>query len=244
MGARVYDPSLLRFLTPDLPEYLDPMVRYGLNPYCYCLDDPLSYLDPIGRSPEWWNPATWDWSEIGKGIGLVLLGAGAIAAGIVTLPFGGWAAVLGGATILAGGGPTVFGLADTWEGMSGYNGLKETVFAGDQQAYDIAENIFMWAAIAGTIACGLYGLTHTSVVERSLPSHSNPHSAVFKWKHRTLGYYDSNGVFRYSVSFFNNQGLPNHAFIHWHLESPLVHWHSDAINNVFEFLWYLFGGLF
>ena len=51
MGARVYDPSLMRFLTPDLPEYLDPMVRYGLNPYCYCHNDPLMYVDPTGNMP-------------------------------------------------------------------------------------------------------------------------------------------------------------------------------------------------
>ena len=50
MGARVYDPSLMRFLTPDYPDCLDPMARYGLNPYCYCHNDPLSYSDPTGHS--------------------------------------------------------------------------------------------------------------------------------------------------------------------------------------------------
>lgn len=49
MGARVRDPFLMGFLTPDLPEYLDPMARYGLNPYCYCYNDPTTYMNPSGH---------------------------------------------------------------------------------------------------------------------------------------------------------------------------------------------------
>ena len=40
------------------------------------------------------------------------------------------------------------------------------------------------------------------------------------------------------------QDVPGHALIHWHLENPLSHWHGGPINNVFEFLWHLFGGFF
>ena len=239
LGRRHYDPFALRFLEPDGIPYLDPSVPGGANPYLYCLNDPVTYVDQTGQDPVWWNPATWDWEAIGKGVGLVLLGVGAIVAGIATLPFGGWAAVIGGITLLAGGGTVVFGLADTWEGMSGYNGLRETVFMGNQQAYDLAENVFKWTVIVGTVACGIYGLTHTTVAARSVPSHSRSNGGVWDAKHRLLGYYGKDGSLRYSIHLTNHGKPATHAFFHWHFEMP----HTAPINNAFEFLWHLFGGM-
>ncbi len=104
MGARVYDPSIMRLMTPDYPEYLDPRVRHGLNPYCYCFNDPLSYTDPTGNAPEW----------------LYWLGGGLIIAGAIalTIATGGAAwPVLAGAGIGAASG-TFFGGADFSNGFS------------------------------------------------------------------------------------------------------------------------------
>ena len=46
-GARYYDPEIGRFITPDpgQPDLNDPQT---LNPYVYCVNNPLRYLDPTG----------------------------------------------------------------------------------------------------------------------------------------------------------------------------------------------------
>ncbi|MEW6608831.1 MAG: nidogen-like domain-containing protein, partial [bacterium] len=42
-GARYYDPALGRFITPD------PIDLVGSNPYLYCDNNPLTYVDPNGE---------------------------------------------------------------------------------------------------------------------------------------------------------------------------------------------------
>ncbi|MEW6621450.1 MAG: RHS repeat-associated core domain-containing protein, partial [bacterium] len=46
-GARYYDPALGRFITPD------PVDIVGSNPYVYCYNNPLVYVDPNGEFA-WW----------------------------------------------------------------------------------------------------------------------------------------------------------------------------------------------
>ena len=50
-GARYYDPGIGRFVTPDpgQPDLNDPQT---LNPYAYCLNNPLRYVDPTGMFVE------------------------------------------------------------------------------------------------------------------------------------------------------------------------------------------------
>ncbi|MDR0507102.1 MAG: RHS repeat-associated core domain-containing protein, partial [Dysgonamonadaceae bacterium] len=45
MNARLYDPALGRFLSPD-PYIQDPTNRQNYNRYSYCLNNPLKYIDP------------------------------------------------------------------------------------------------------------------------------------------------------------------------------------------------------
>ena len=47
MGARSYDPSLGRFISPD-PALQLPDSTQGLNPYTYVNNNPLSFVDPTG----------------------------------------------------------------------------------------------------------------------------------------------------------------------------------------------------
>ena len=47
--SRYYSPELCRFISPDDVEYLNPENINGLNLYCYCLNDPIMYLDPSGH---------------------------------------------------------------------------------------------------------------------------------------------------------------------------------------------------
>ena len=67
-GYRAYSPTLMRFLSPD---NLSPFGAGGLNPYAYCLGDPINRVDPTGH-------VSW---QSGLGIGLSIV---SIAASILT----------------------------------------------------------------------------------------------------------------------------------------------------------------
>jgi len=50
LTTRYYSPELCRFISPDSVEYLDQESVNGLNLYCYCLNNPVSYYDPSGHT--------------------------------------------------------------------------------------------------------------------------------------------------------------------------------------------------
>ena len=52
MNGRIYDPVIGRFLSPD-PCMQAPDFTQGLNRYIYCLNAPLSMIDPSGY--KWWH---------------------------------------------------------------------------------------------------------------------------------------------------------------------------------------------
>lgn len=70
-GHRAYNPVLMRFNRPDS---LSPFGDGGLNPYTYCLGDPINRLDPSGKV---------SWSFI---IGLTLNIAAVVIAVLTTNP--------------------------------------------------------------------------------------------------------------------------------------------------------------
>ena len=49
-NSRYYSPELCRWISPDDISYLDPKSVNGLNLYCYCYNNPISYYDPSGHS--------------------------------------------------------------------------------------------------------------------------------------------------------------------------------------------------
>ncbi len=51
MGARIYDPVLCRFVSPDLLSQRNP----GFSPFGYALSNPVMYIDPTGLMPEWYE---------------------------------------------------------------------------------------------------------------------------------------------------------------------------------------------
>ena len=225
---RYYYPEICRWISPDLIDFLDNQSIIGLNLYCYCANNPIMNIDPSGHV--WYNPLTRDWCEIAKGVGLVITGVAAIAVGVVTLPYGGWIAAVAGVTILAGGGTVLFGLSDIGEGITDHNVIQEAVFMGNEDAYNLAENIFQYTAIAGTAICGIYGATHTTLsAARSTPRTGNAHSAIYNKQFNTLTYYGKNGQMKYSMHLFNR----GHQWVHWHTELP----HSQPINNFLRFVW-------
>ena len=48
MNARLYDPAVGRFLSPD-PYVQAPDFTQNFNRYSYCLNNPLRYTDPSGE---------------------------------------------------------------------------------------------------------------------------------------------------------------------------------------------------
>lgn len=73
-GYRAFNPVLMRFNSPDR---LSPFGRGGLNPYAYCLGDPINRSDPTGR--EAWQ--TWMLAGLSL-LSLVSGGVGLLSAGI------------------------------------------------------------------------------------------------------------------------------------------------------------------
>ncbi|QIK55608.1 hypothetical protein G7051_15130 [Dysgonomonas sp. HDW5B] len=67
MDGRMYDPMLGRFLTPD-PFVQAPDYTQGLNRYIYCLNNPLSLVDPSGYS---WLSKNWK-SLLVTGVGIAV----------------------------------------------------------------------------------------------------------------------------------------------------------------------------
>ena len=53
LNARYYSPEWRRFISPDDTAYLNPENVNGLNLYCYCYNDPVSYCDPSGHLAFW-----------------------------------------------------------------------------------------------------------------------------------------------------------------------------------------------
>ena len=81
LQSRYYDPQTGRFINADTLDYLEPESVNGLNLYAYCLNNPISYVDPTGHSAIL--------------IGLII---GAIVGGV----YGGLTAVVNDQNVLAG----------------------------------------------------------------------------------------------------------------------------------------------
>ena len=116
MNARLYDPALGRFLSPD-PYVQAPDFTQSFNRYSYCMNNPLKFTDPDGEIA-WFIPviaaavgaginlwANWDNIE-GFWDGLATFGVGALAGALTTATAGGsiWATtgVAGGTGALVG----------------------------------------------------------------------------------------------------------------------------------------------
>lgn len=78
-GHRIYNPVLMRFHSPDA---LSPFGDGGLNPYAYCLGDPVNYVDPTGQTPDWLQPV------LTIGLHAFTIAATVIAAAVAGPPVG------------------------------------------------------------------------------------------------------------------------------------------------------------
>ena len=82
--------GLCRFISPDDVSYLDPVSVNGLNLYCYCLNNPISYCDPSGH----WIDIVFDLISFGASVVEVVINpldpwawAGLVGDAVDLLPF-------------------------------------------------------------------------------------------------------------------------------------------------------------
>jgi RHS repeat-associated protein len=91
-GARYYDPTIGRFITRD-PVKGNIMNPQTLNPYVYCLNNPLKYIDPDGRESIKWIQETYGFDSSATADDIMLLcfivGGAAIGGGPLWGFFGG-----------------------------------------------------------------------------------------------------------------------------------------------------------
>ena len=142
MNARLYDPVLGRFLSPD-PYVQNVDFSQNYNRYSYCLNNPLKYVDPDGEL--WWlipvtigaylggssangnfNPLKWDYNNwqtyAGIGVGGLAGWAGAGIGGSIAS-----SAIAGGSSTISAGvaGGMVGGMVS-----GGINGAGMTAIMG------------------------------------------------------------------------------------------------------------------
>ncbi|WP_277972940.1 RHS repeat domain-containing protein [Pantoea agglomerans] len=94
-GYRAYSPVLMRFTCPDS---LSPFGAGGINPYVYCVGDPVNHTDPSGHI----SGAGW----AGIGMGILGLGLAIVTGGMSIAAAGGVLAALGAestTTLVLGG---------------------------------------------------------------------------------------------------------------------------------------------
>lgn len=63
-GHRTYNPVLMRFHSADR---LSPFAQGGVNPYVYCLGDPVNHSDPTGQAAQFVGPTL---GILGNGLSL------------------------------------------------------------------------------------------------------------------------------------------------------------------------------
>ena len=104
--ARQLSPNFHRFTT------MDPLAEkyYGVSPYAYCTDDPVSTIDPNGCV---------DWKLVGTGaLNLVCGSFTAIGGAAIVWYSGGAGSLYGGSLFLEGGGQAVFGFTKMIVGLA------------------------------------------------------------------------------------------------------------------------------
>jgi len=147
MNARLYDPVLARFLSPD-PLIQSPHDLQNYNQYSYVLNSPLRYTDPSGK-------CIWDFCIVE--IFVAVAGAAAInngnqywrIAGTVALA---WAL---GPGFGEGGGLVETGLGTTWAGGTSATAVGNSAIAGGLTSY-VASGGDVEAAFIGAIAGGAF----------------------------------------------------------------------------------------
>lgn len=167
MDGRMYDPHLGRFLSPD-PYVQAPELSQSLNRYAYCLNNPLSLIDPSGYS---WLSNNWK-SLVGAAVGIAVsiatMGSStALSMAIVAGAAGGAAGALTGALLNGSNigqiakSTLVGGLIGAASGFLNFASSDEELFASlfkhsfsDAFLEGIQGGNMLHGAISGLVSCG------------------------------------------------------------------------------------------
>ena len=149
LQSRYYDPETSRFINSDV--YSDSsagMLAYNL--FLYCANNPVSGYDPNG---------TWNWGKFFDGASMISIGVTAVAVAVTVLSCGAAAPVMvavAAATATAGTLTAMNGAAEVVEAGTRYNVVRDGVFGGDDEAYEIYKTTTQTIAEVGTVMCGAY----------------------------------------------------------------------------------------
>ena len=169
LRSRYYNPLLARFITPDNYQYIDIEDYETYNLYVYCNNDPVNYSDRDGSFPILAcilgitalvgmgltiGGVASDNSAL-KSIGLslvaipaVISGRIAVAAGIAGATYLG---IIGGITIFAGLGTSVFAITEYQHMLTGNNWMLD--FGMSKDWYNGLMITTAALATIGTISC-------------------------------------------------------------------------------------------
>ena len=146
--TRYYSPELCIFTSIDSIEYLDCESINGLDLYCYCLNNPIMYVDPSGHLPEWAQWVLGGLIIIG-GIALSVATGGLVAPLTAALGGGLMASIAAGAIVGALGG-AVAGACFSIGSQAISSGFE------DIQWSDVGKSALS-GAISGAISGGIFG---------------------------------------------------------------------------------------
>ena len=121
--------------------------------FSYCGNNPVMGYDPTGEI---------NWSKLFSGTGLLAIGVMACltAAAVVTAGACTPLLIAAGATFVAGGMTVLNGAAEVVESFTDYNYMRDSVYGGDEEAYENQKDFFATTAEIGSMAisgaAGLY----------------------------------------------------------------------------------------
>ena len=149
VSSRYYDPEIGRWINADNQIAGVGGEVLGYNMFAYCMNNPVNMSDPTGNWPSWSNllkGSAW----LAVGITAVCVGVSVLTCGVAAPAMVAVAAV----TVGAGALTAVNGAAEIGEAFTGYNVVRDTVFSGNQKAYDAYANTTAAVAEVGTAVCG------------------------------------------------------------------------------------------
>ena len=202
-NSRYYSPELCCWISPDSIEYLDPESINGLNLYCYCYNNPISYADPSGNLPQW---AMWlIGGVVIAGLAIATIATGGAAGGVAGFILSG---ALKGAVVGAVSGAlvngTIGGISSAIDGGGFWSGF-----------FDGAAHGFMSGAviggITGAISSGLQVAKSASYWDKGTFS-SGYKSMKYHYTQEVInkGLTKGNSIVKYTsdaVKFANNNGM-------------------------------------
>jgi len=208
MNARLYDPALGRFLSPD-PFVQLPFDTQNFNRYSYAMNNPLRYNDPDGQF--FFLPilagVLWG-AVIGAGTGAVAYTVGAaisnnwswsnfgnsVAMGAVGGALGGGFGALGSVGALGSFGNTIgYGMLN----QAASSALTNTMFGND----------LTWGSVAGMIAGGLTGSL--------LPNFKAVEGGTFKNAVTEIGFNSGKGAVSGLASGLTQAGIDQNPSAIW-----------------------------